>query len=214
MEDGLETTYPGSVELEQQETRHQETVYDEVDDEDCRFARHTPLPGHPLPLRRVQQGFWTAGVKEIPCFSCSPWDFYEPFLDIGALGLVACNKRSTVRALKVFSTASWVRSATFIPLLQILHQNFVDVYEVYYFEREVFVITEHVGLSLEHLLQKSVCLSEPDIAYIIGEVSRTLSLFSPCHSDVLDFGRHMLHLVEGYEPSQYIHSKRSCVSKR
>ena len=201
MEDELETACSGSLDIEQRETKHRETVHEEVDEEERGFANYTPLPDHPLALRGVQQRFWSAGVKEIPYFTCSLWDFYEPFLDIGALGLVACNNRSTVRALKVFSTVSWERSITFLPLLQILYQNFVDVYEIYFFEREVFVITEHVGLSLKDLLQKSVCLSEPDIAYIIGKVSRTLSLSSSCPSDILDFGRHMLHLVEGYEPS-------------
>jgi hypothetical protein len=81
------------------------------------------------------------------------------------------------------------------PLLRILHQSFVDVHEIYFFDREVFVITEHVGLSLEDMLENSVCLSEPDIAYIIGKVSLTLSLSTLYSSDVLDFGRYMLHLV-------------------
>jgi hypothetical protein len=208
MEDELETACSGSLKVELRQTKNGETVHEELDEEideevdekvdeelleELGFAKHTPLLDHPRPRHEALQYLWTAGLKEIPYFTTSPWNFYEPFLDLGALCLVACNNRSTVRALKVFSSTSW--DATFTPLLRILHQSFVDVHEIYFFDREVFVITEHVGLSLEDMLENSVCLSEPDIAYIIGKVSLTLSLSTLYSSDVLDFGRYMLHLV-------------------
>ena len=166
------------METEQPEQEHGEADYEEVE-EYSSAPLSALLLDHPRPLPTVHQGFWTAGFKKIPFISYSPWDFYEPFLDIGVLTcLVTCNNRSTVRAVKVFSAASWGGSATYIPLLRILHQNFVEVYKVYFFEGQVFVITEHVGSSLEDLLQKDVCFSEPDIAYIISEVGRTLSIFT------------------------------------
>lgn len=40
--------------------------------------------------------------------------------------------------------------------LEIKDPNFVDICEVYLFKSDIFVILEYVGLSIEHLLQKSI----------------------------------------------------------
>jgi hypothetical protein len=147
MKDGLEAAQPSPLVMQQEmqhghgheddyepEPEHESGQEQEQDheavEEPFRVTEHSSSPApasallldHTRPLRIVQQGFWTAGFKEVPHFTCSPWDFYEPFLNFGTLmSLVACNGRSTVRAVKVFCAESWEKSATCIPLLQIFH---------------------------------------------------------------------------------------------
>ena len=64
---------------------------------------HSPLlfPEQPHPSSRTERDFWSAGERDIPSFVCSPWDFYEKFIELhtGAI-LVLCNDRSTVRAIQ------------------------------------------------------------------------------------------------------------------
>ncbi|OAF59411.1 p21 protein (Cdc42 Rac)-activated kinase [Pseudogymnoascus destructans] len=132
----------------------------------------------PHPLSRTERDFWSAGKSDIPSFGCNPWDFYEKFLELksGTI-LVVGNDRSTVRAIQECDV---VRSSgehdvetatlTYQSLLSIRHPNFVDVCESYVFESQVFVITEYVGFCLDDILQRSLRLSEPEIAYVISQV--------------------------------------------
>lgn len=141
--------------------------------------RRSPLfPEHPHPLLRSEREFWSAGTKSIPSFVCSPWDFYEKFLELRTgTTLVLYNKRSAVRVVQQFALLSEGESTlesanlTYFPLLQVRHQNFVDICESYLFESQVFAITEYIGLSIEDLLQCPLRLSEPEIAYILSQVS-------------------------------------------
>jgi hypothetical protein len=55
-------------------------------------------------------------------------------------------------------------------ILQIQHPNFIDIYEVYYFEDQVFLISEYVDFSLEDLLKCSVYPTGSEIACIISQV--------------------------------------------
>jgi hypothetical protein len=59
---------------------------------------------------------------------------------------------------------------------QISRPNFADIYEVYFFDGEVFVISEYVGFSVEDLLQRSIHPTEQEIAYIISQELRGVSL--------------------------------------
>jgi hypothetical protein len=136
------------------------------------------FPEQPNPSLRTEREFWSAGEKDIPSFVCSPWDFYEPFLELrSGTTLVLYNDRSAVRVVQRFRLLSPGESAlesanlTYFPLLQVRHQNFVDICGSYQFEGQVFAITEYVGFSLEDLVQSSLHPSEPEIAYIICQVS-------------------------------------------
>lgn len=163
---------------------------------------HSPLlfPEQPHPSSRTERDFWSAGERDIPSFVCSPWDFYEKFIELhtGAI-LVLCNDRSTVRAIQQFDEVKSARTSpmdtqadvtvcsssadcsvrsvsssaqfTYFPLLSIRHRNFVDICESYLFDGQVFAITEYVGFSLETLLQRGIRPSEPEIAYIISQAS-------------------------------------------
>ena len=55
-------------------------------------------------------------------------------------------------------------------ILEIQHPNFIDIYEVYHFEDEVFLISEYVDFWLDDLLQCSVYPTEIEIACIISQV--------------------------------------------
>lgn len=152
--------------------------------------RHSPsplfFPEQPHPSLRTERDFWSAGERVIPSFVCSPWDFYEKFIELhtGAF-LVLCSDRSTVRVIQQFdalsdehevesadSSVGSVSSAkfTYFPLLSIRHQNFVDICESYLFERQVFAITEYVGFSLKDLLEHGIRPSESEIAYVVSQV--------------------------------------------
>jgi len=157
------------------------------------------FPEQRHPLSRTERDFWSAGKRDIPSFVCSPWDFYEKFIELhtGAI-LVLCNDRSTVRVIQQFDEVESARTSpmdtqaevtvcssfadssvrsvssaqfTYFPLLSIRHRNFVDICESYLFDRQVFAITEYVGFSLETLLQRGIRPSEPEIAYIISQAS-------------------------------------------
>lgn len=55
----------------------------------------------PHPSRRIQSKFWSAGRKKIPSYACSPWDYYEPFLNLSSrTSLVLCNDKSTLRVIQ------------------------------------------------------------------------------------------------------------------
>ncbi|KFY64959.1 hypothetical protein V497_01542 [Pseudogymnoascus sp. VKM F-4516 (FW-969)] len=129
------------------------------------------LPTHLISLEQpapssTEKEFWSTGLTEIPSFASNPWDFYEPFLTLrSGRRLVLCNDRTAVREIRGFNTTPPNKS----PYSSIRHKNFVSVYETYLFQGESSAIVEYVGLSLEDLLQKSICFSEPEIAYIISQ---------------------------------------------
>lgn len=156
------------------------------------------FPEQPHPSLRTGRELWSAGERVIPSFDCSPWDFYEKFIELHTGGsLVLCDNRSTVRVIRVFrrvesgrtpvdthaegtvcsSPADSVRSVSSSPelpsfcLLPIRHQNFVGICEAYLFNHQIFAITEYVGFSLETLLQRGIRPLEPEIAYIISQAS-------------------------------------------
>ena len=124
------------------------------------------FPKQSHPLSRTDRVFWSAGKTDIPSFACSPWDFYEKFCKLrsGSI-LVLCNDKSAVRVLKSLDVLSLDEH------VPIRHQNFVDICESYLYERQVLAITEFVGYSLEDNLQCGIRPSEPEIAYIISQVS-------------------------------------------
>lgn len=159
------------------------------------------------PSRRIQSEVWSAGRKKIPSYVCSPWDFYEPFLNLSSrTSLVLCNDRSTLR---VIQSCGYLDG---LSLLEIQHKNFVNIYELYLFNEEIFAVTEHVGFSLEDLLQKSICFSETEISYIIGQVRQALFLLHP--TDIVGFDRDTFYLVKETRSPAYIRTEYSAVSKR
>ncbi|KFY30952.1 hypothetical protein V493_01526 [Pseudogymnoascus sp. VKM F-4281 (FW-2241)] len=122
----------------------------------------------------TKKEFWTAGLIEVPSLACNPWDFYEPFLKLSSgTRLVLCNDRTAVREIRDFNTAPPNES----PYSSIRHKNFVNIYETYVFKGEASAIVEYVGISLEDLLQESICFSEPEIAYIISQVLAGINFF-------------------------------------
>jgi hypothetical protein len=70
------------------------------------------FPEQPHPSSRTERNFWSAGERDIPLFACSPWDFYEKFIEFrkGAV-LVLCNDRSTVRVIQQFKESESARTS-------------------------------------------------------------------------------------------------------
>jgi hypothetical protein len=124
---------------------------------------------HPRPISQVpRKTFWVAGRSEIPYYSYSPWRFYEPFVKLKSdLFLVLCNRRTEVRVLSIFLIEQYGKGSWF-PEFQ--HPSFVDIYELYHVNDEIFAIYEYLDFSLEDLLRHSIRLAEPEIAFIISLV--------------------------------------------
>jgi hypothetical protein len=128
-----------------------------------------------LPYTATKKELWVAEIADIPSYSCSPWDFYEPFLYIASQhSLVLCNEGSEIRAINAFDTASVGEQGNRLP--QIRYPNFVKIYEEYVYEDKICVISEHVGLSIADLLQHSIIPREAEIAFIISQVSQPDSI--------------------------------------
>src|SRR5690242_13326884 len=104
---------------------------------------------HPRPIS--QKTFWVAGKSEIPCYSCSPLDFYERFIELKSnLFLVLCNGRTEVRVVSKFLVEQYGKGTWFS---EFHHPNFVDVYELYHVNDEIFAVYEYLDFSLEDLLR-------------------------------------------------------------
>ncbi|KAH8790821.1 hypothetical protein F5882DRAFT_490771 [Hyaloscypha sp. PMI_1271] len=121
---------------------------------------------HPRPISR--ETFWVAGRSEIPYYSCSPWKFYEPFVKLKSdLFLVLCNTRTDVRVISRYFVEQYGKDSWFP---EFRHPSFVDIYELYHVDDEIFAISEYLDFSLEDLLRHSIRLAEPEIAFIISRV--------------------------------------------
>jgi hypothetical protein len=179
---------------------------------DCLKERPIARPTRLLSLEHApsyEKEFWSVGLTEIPSFACNLWDLYEPFFKLSSgMRLVLCNDRTAVREIRDFNIAPPNES----PYISIRHKNFVNIYETYLFKGEASAIVEYIGFSFKDLLQKSISFSEPEIAYIINQVSRALSSSYP--TDVVGFGWHKFYLVKETRSRLYIHTKYSVVYKQ
>jgi hypothetical protein len=131
---------------------------------------------HPRPISRSsRKTFWVAGRSEIPCYSCSPWKFYEPFVKLKSdLFLLLYNSRTDVQVISIYLVEQYGKGSWF-PEFQ--HPSFVNIYELYHVDDEIFTISEYLDFSLEDLLRYSIRLTEPEIAFIISRV-RWISSFT------------------------------------
>lgn len=121
--------------------------------------------------RRSTMRFWVAGKRAIPSYDCCPWDFYESFVRFtSGLRLVQRNDGTDVRVITAYTKTRESNESDSNSILEIQHPNFIDIYEVYHFEDQVFLISEYVDFSLDDLLQCSVYPTEIEIACIISQV--------------------------------------------
>jgi hypothetical protein len=126
-----------------------------------------PTRARPTPRNK----FWIAGQRDILFHKCSPWDFYELFANCESdVSLVLCNERTEVRVMKTYKV---VPKGASLP--QIQHRNIIDIYEVYCFKDQIFVISEYLDFSLEDLLLCDISLTESEIACVISQVREMLS---------------------------------------
>jgi hypothetical protein len=120
--------------------------------------------------RNPPKSFWIAGRREVLFHKCSPWDFYERFANSESnVSLVLCNKRTEVQVMKTYKVV-----CKGVSLLQMQHRNIIDIYEIYCFKDQIFVISEYLDFSLEDLLLRDISLTETEIAYMISQVREML----------------------------------------
>ncbi len=125
----------------------------------------------PCPISSIR--FWVAGRRAIPSYNWCPWDFYESFVSFTAgLHLVQRNDGTDVRVITSYTITrdSNGSDSNGSSILEIQHPNFIDIYEVYHFEDQIFLISEYVDFSLDDLLQCSIYPTEIEIACIISQV--------------------------------------------
>jgi len=124
--------------------------------------------------RETSHELWVVRKRAIPCYDSSPWNFYKPFVKFeSGSDLVLCNDKNEIQVITSYTSAS---NDSGFGLLSVQHHNFVDIYELYSFKDELFVIFEYLDFSLKDLIEGSVCLTEPEIACIISQV-RCMSSF-------------------------------------
>jgi serine/threonine protein kinase len=131
-----------------------------------------PTRAHPK-ARNQPKAFWVTGQRDILFHECSPWHFYEPFASCESdASLVLCNERTEVRVMKTYNVtcADW-------SLPQMQHQNIINIYEVYHFKSQIFIISEYLDFSLEDLLRHDIHLTETEIACVISQVRVTPHLY-------------------------------------
>lgn len=76
-----------------------------------------------------------------------------------------CNKRTDVRVMTIYNMIG-----KGVDLPQMRHRNIIDIYEVYCFKDQIFIISEYVDFSLEDLLRHDIHLIETEIALHIPQV--------------------------------------------
>ena len=149
-------------------------------------ASPSSRPNHPWPVpKSLHPCYWTSSIQDMPSYDCSPWDYYEPFLllDSGHK-LVLCNNRTEIRLMR----SGFPKSGSFWSRLsQIQHKNFINIYEVYFFEGCLFVVSEFTEFSLQDMIRYSIHPLEREIAYIIHQVGLKISCHYPC-ANVLGIG--------------------------
>jgi hypothetical protein len=131
----------------------------------CRPARPPPAP------RAPRECFWTASVQKMQVYNESPWEFYIPFLTLKAehtveRTLALCNNGTEIRVIKTALSNANIEN----DLFEIQHQNFIDLYGIYRFEGQSFLVLEYMAFSLKELLHNAIFPTELEIAYIIGQV--------------------------------------------
>ncbi|PVH68123.1 hypothetical protein DL98DRAFT_522942 [Cadophora sp. DSE1049] len=134
-----------------------------------RRSESTYRSQHPPPARL---NCFRASSIHLPIYDCSPWDFYKPFLALGGgrlLGL--CNHDAITRVIRIepWPISSFPRNTIFT-ILQVQHRNFVDYYEAYFFQGQVFTVSEYIDFSVKEMVNNTLYPTESEIAYIIGQV--------------------------------------------
>jgi hypothetical protein len=131
-------------------------------------------PNHLRPPPRVpQKCFWSSSVQKLSIYHCSPWDFYVPFLVLETWKgmqrtLVLCNHGTEIRVMRTFlpsTTRNETRST-----IEVRHRNFIDLYGLYCFEDHLFLVFEYMRFTIEEIVHHAIHLTEPEIAYIVGQV--------------------------------------------
>jgi hypothetical protein len=67
-------------------------------------------------------------------------------------------------------------------LPQMRHQNIINIYKVYCFKGQMFIISEYLDFSLEDLLRHDIHLTETEIACVVRQVREISHLYQ---SDIL-----------------------------
>jgi hypothetical protein len=62
-------------------------------------------------------------------------------------------------------------------LPQMRHRNIINIYKVYSFKGQIFIISKYLDFSLEDLLRHNIPLTETKIAYIIHQVREMSHLY-------------------------------------
>jgi hypothetical protein len=163
------------------------------------------------PTRKPPQNFWVAGEREIPCYRSNPWDFYTSFVKCESdPDLVLCNSSIEIQVITPYYLAFNSSTGSCLPHIQ--HQNFINIYEIYYFEDRVFAISEYFDFSLEDLLLHSIYPTKSEIAYIINQV-RHLLFFATHVLIQIGSGRYAVSLVKKARPSAHFNTEYSTLSK-
>lgn len=82
--------------------------------------------------------------------------------------LVLCNHNTIARVIRIYP----LRFSPFSrnTVVQVQHRNFIDYYEAYFFEDQVFTVSEYIEFSVKDMVNNALYPIESEIAYIMGQV--------------------------------------------
>jgi hypothetical protein len=108
----------------------------------------------------------------------SPWRKYEKIYDVelGGPAEVAVSKISPVKLVLVRSFSTHAAAETLHLHRQLQHQNIITALEAFITDSGLYIVLEHMPLSLERMVSSPAYPDERQLAAILGQVGFRKSL--------------------------------------
>lgn len=119
----------------------------------------------------------TSGPLQLRMSWESPWKTYEKIYDVelGGLVAVAVRKADPVKLVHVRAFETQAATKTLYVYRQLQHQNIVTALEAFTTDDNLYIVVEHMPISLEQIVRSPAYPNERQLAAILSQVS-----FSHC----------------------------------
>jgi len=115
----------------------------------------------------------TSGPLQLRTAWESPWEKYEKIYDVelGGPVEVAVRKAPPVELVHVRAFATQAAAKTLHVYRQLQHRNIVTALEAFTTDNSLYIVLEHMPLSLERIVRSPAYPDERQLAAILGQVS-------------------------------------------
>lgn len=130
-------------------------------------------------LRSVKSA--TSGPLQLRTAWGTPWEKYEKFYDVelGGPVVVAIRRAAPVELVHVRAFVTQAAEKTLHLYRQLQHPNIVTALEAFTTDSGLYVVLEHMPLSLEPIVRSPAYPDERQLAAILGQVG-----FSKCFTNI------------------------------